>query len=145
MIYLDPPLRPDEDLTAKPSTPRVRGDGRGASPACGGTEGGASPACGRANWSSIPKAWRGRSRELRHDLTPPPIFDPNRALTPSTVRNLSTIMAGAQATHFPVEIDTDARNIVSYAFSLPNGDSLVAFWADNAASELWEPQSNFSF
>jgi hypothetical protein len=63
------------------------------------------------------------------------LFDSNWILIPSTVRNLSTIMAGAKTTSFPVEIDTEAKNVVSYAFSLSNGDILVAFWADGAASE----------
>jgi hypothetical protein len=63
------------------------------------------------------------------------LFDSNWILIPSTIRNLSTIMAGAKTTSFPVEIETEAKNVVSYAFSLPNGDSLVAFWEDGAASE----------
>jgi hypothetical protein len=63
------------------------------------------------------------------------IFDSNWVSIPYTVRNLSTIMAGAKTTSFPVEIDTDAKNVMSYAFSLANGDSLVAFWADDVASE----------
>jgi len=63
------------------------------------------------------------------------IFDSNWVLIPSTIRNLSTIMAGAKITSFPIELDTEAKNVVSYTFSLSNGDSLVAFWADDAASE----------
>jgi hypothetical protein len=63
------------------------------------------------------------------------IFDSNWVAIPATVQNLSTIMAEAKATSISVEIDTDAKNVVSYTFFLPNGDILVAFWADSAASE----------
>jgi hypothetical protein len=63
------------------------------------------------------------------------IFDSNWVSIPSTVRNLSTIMAEVKTTNFLVEIDTEAKNIVSYTFSLSNGDYLVAFWADDTASD----------
>jgi hypothetical protein len=61
------------------------------------------------------------------------IFDPNWVSIPSTVRNLSTIMAGAKPSSLPLEIQSEAENVVSYAFSLSNGDYLVAFWADGVA------------
>jgi hypothetical protein len=63
------------------------------------------------------------------------LFDPKWVAIPFTVRNLSTIMAGAKTAALPVEIESDAKNVVSYAFSLDNGDRLLAFWADRAASD----------
>lgn len=63
------------------------------------------------------------------------IFDPNWVAIPSTVRNLSTIMAGAKTTSIPIELETDAKEVVSYTFALPGGDILVALWRDGAASE----------
>jgi hypothetical protein len=61
------------------------------------------------------------------------IFDSHWVSTPFTVQNLSTIMAGAKVTSFPVKIDTDAGDVVSYTFSLPNGDKLVALWNNGVA------------
>ena len=63
------------------------------------------------------------------------MFDPTWVSIPSTVENLSTIMAGAKTASVPVEIKADARKIVSYAFSLPNGNMMLALWADGVASE----------
>ena len=50
-----------------------------------------------------------------------------------TIRNLSTIMAGTESTELNFEIQSDATYIKSYAFSLPNGDNLIAVWDDGAA------------
>ncbi|MBN1449798.1 MAG: right-handed parallel beta-helix repeat-containing protein [Anaerolineales bacterium] len=50
-----------------------------------------------------------------------------------TVRNLSTIMAGAKPANLAVEIQSDAANIMSYGFSLPNGDQLIALWSNGIA------------
>jgi len=49
------------------------------------------------------------------------------------IRNLCTIMAGAKPTELPIEIESKAVNIVSYGFSLPNGDKLLALWTDGVA------------
>lgn len=49
------------------------------------------------------------------------------------VRNLCTIMAGAEPITLPVEIQSEATNIRSYGFSLPNGDKLFALWTDGVA------------
>ena len=49
------------------------------------------------------------------------------------IRNLCTVMAGAEPASLPVEIESDAENIKSYAFSLPNGDKLLALWSDGVA------------
>ncbi len=52
-----------------------------------------------------------------------------------TVRNLCTIMAGANTINLPIEIHSEATNIKNYSFSLPNNDTLIAFWTDGIAVE----------
>ena len=42
-------------------------------------------------------------------------------------------MAGAKPVSLPVEIESEAENIKSYAFSLSNGDKLLALWTDGVA------------
>ncbi len=54
-----------------------------------------------------------------------------RAFT--VIRNLSTIYSGAEVTQFPVEISTMITNVVSYTFSLPDENYLVALWNDGIA------------
>ena len=49
------------------------------------------------------------------------------------MRNLNTVMAGASPITVPVEIESEATNIASYGFSLPNGETLFALWNDDAA------------
>ena len=49
------------------------------------------------------------------------------------IRNLCTIMAGADPTTIPVEIESEVIKIRSYGFSLPNGDELLALWTDGIA------------
>jgi hypothetical protein len=49
------------------------------------------------------------------------------------VRNLSTIMAGAKPASLNVEIQSEATNIMSYGFSLPNGNQLIALWTNGIA------------
>jgi parallel beta-helix repeat protein len=56
---------------------------------------------------------------------PPLIFD--------TVQNLCTIMAGNKPISLPVTIQSEATNIKTYGFSLPNGDHLIALWTDGVA------------
>jgi hypothetical protein len=51
----------------------------------------------------------------------------------SLVRNISTIMAGANPINLSVEVQGEASNIKTYGFSLPNGDRLVALWTDGLA------------
>jgi len=50
-----------------------------------------------------------------------------------TIRNLSTVMAGARPDNLAVEIESAATNIMSYGFTLPNSDTLFALWTDGAA------------
>jgi hypothetical protein len=52
-----------------------------------------------------------------------------------TLRNLNNVMAGISPISITVEIDSTATNIKSYGFALPNGDSLLALWTDDAAVE----------
>lgn len=47
-----------------------------------------------------------------------------------TLQNLSTVMAGNKTISLPVTIQSEATNIKSYGFSLPNGDNLLALWND---------------
>jgi hypothetical protein len=63
------------------------------------------------------------------------MFDSNWVSIPSATRNLCTLMAGAEPVSLPVEIETEASDVATYAFSLPNGDRLVALWRDGVAVE----------
>jgi len=57
-------------------------------------------------------------------------------LTVETIQNLSTIMAGTESIELPFEIQSDATYIKNYAFSLPNGDYLLAVWNDGVATDF---------
>lgn len=57
----------------------------------------------------------------------------SRRFTDAAITNLCTIMAGAEAISLPLEIEIDATNVMSYSFSLSNGDYLVALWTDGVA------------
>ncbi|MGD2147990.1 MAG: right-handed parallel beta-helix repeat-containing protein [Anaerolineae bacterium] len=54
----------------------------------------------------------------------------------SLVRNLCTVMAGAQPLSLPVRIQTTVTETVSYTFSSPNDAHLVALWTDGIAVEF---------
>lgn len=80
---------------------------------------------------------RGIVMHLGMDLTTeiglnPPGSDP---LIERTVRNLCTVMAGAEPTSLPIEIQSEATNMRNCSFSLSNGDTLVALWTDGIAVE----------
>jgi hypothetical protein len=49
------------------------------------------------------------------------------------IRRLSTVMAGAEPVDLPIEIQSSATNIVSYSFTLPDGDYLVGLWTNGIA------------
>jgi len=49
------------------------------------------------------------------------------------IRNLCTVMVGADPVTIPAEIQTEVTNITSYGFSLPNGDKLLILWIDGVA------------
>lgn len=51
----------------------------------------------------------------------------------TTVRNLSTFMAGAKPSSVSMEIQSTATNTRTYSFSLPDGSQLVALWTDGTA------------
>lgn len=63
------------------------------------------------------------------------MFDTSWVSIPATIRNLCTLLAGAEAAELPIEIETGAREVVSYDFALPGGEYLVAVWLDRAAVE----------
>jgi hypothetical protein len=52
-----------------------------------------------------------------------------------TIQNLATLMAGAEPMSLPVEIESQATDIMSYAFSLPHDGRLFALWTHGAASD----------
>jgi hypothetical protein len=64
------------------------------------------------------------------------------AMTPAfvtpyaTVQNLATIMAGAEVGELSVDFESEAPDIRSYVFSLPDGDWLIALWSDGAAVDF---------
>ena len=51
----------------------------------------------------------------------------------TVVHNLSTVMAGAKTVDLPIQIGSTITNTISYTFSLPNHDHLVALWNDGIA------------
>ena len=55
------------------------------------------------------------------------------AIRTFTVRNLSTVMVGAEPISLPLTIQTTATNVVSYTFALPDDGRLIALWTDGIA------------
>lgn len=51
------------------------------------------------------------------------------------IHNLNNIFSGAKPISLPVEIESRATNIMSYSFSLPNGDKMFAVWTNGMAVE----------
>ena len=51
------------------------------------------------------------------------------------IRNLATLMAGAEPADVDVAVRTKANDVASYAFSTPEGGHLVALWTDGVAVE----------
>jgi hypothetical protein len=49
------------------------------------------------------------------------------------IQNLCTVMVGAEPVSVSVDIGSEATNIKSYSFSLPNSDRLLALWTDGVA------------
>jgi hypothetical protein len=60
---------------------------------------------------------------------------PHRTWSYDTIRSLATAMAGAEPANLPVQIQTTVTNTVSYTFSLPNDNHLIALWTDGVAVE----------
>lgn len=63
------------------------------------------------------------------------VYGKERQRSYSVIRNLCTVMAGAEPTSLAIEIQSKATNIRSYSFSLPNGDQLISLWTDGVAVE----------
>ena len=59
----------------------------------------------------------------------------HRTWSYETIQSLATVMAGAEPATLPVQIQTTVTNTVSYTFSLPNDDHLIALWTDGVAVE----------
>jgi len=60
-------------------------------------------------------------------------FQPDRVIPFATIRNLCTVMAGTRSDSVTVEIQSEANNIRSYGFSLPDGEKMIALWTDSVA------------
>jgi hypothetical protein len=56
-----------------------------------------------------------------------------RKITFPMVRNLCTLMAGAEPANLSIQMQSTTTNTVSYTFSLPNNDDLIALWTDGIA------------
>jgi len=70
------------------------------------------------------------------DMTTDNLSLGNGSTVPSFVEaapRLATILDGAKPRPLAVDIQSDAANLASYSFSLPNGDRLLALWADGTA------------
>ena len=52
-----------------------------------------------------------------------------------TAPRLTSVMDGARPTRLHVRIETEATDVTSYGFGLPNGDRLLAVWRDGVASD----------
>jgi hypothetical protein len=53
----------------------------------------------------------------------------------NTFPNLCTTLAGALPTDLPVQIQSTVTNTLSYTFSLPNSDHLIALWNNGIAAD----------
>jgi hypothetical protein len=51
------------------------------------------------------------------------------------IRNLSTLIAGAEPISLPVKIEVGGLDLKLYSFSLPNDSRLIALWRDEMAIE----------
>jgi len=76
---------------------------------------------------------RGVMMHLGMDVVVSPMVGSLNRVAYSTVGNLATAMAGGNPIEFPVEIKSDATNLMSLGFSLPDGDRLFAVWTDGVA------------
>jgi hypothetical protein len=52
-----------------------------------------------------------------------------------TIRRLNTLMAGARPLSHNVRIENEPPDTATYAFELPNGDALFAFWRSGVAKD----------
>ena len=54
-------------------------------------------------------------------------------LPAKVIRNLTTVLDGAEPEPMDLDIQSEAGDIVSYTFALPDGGRLIALWMDGAA------------
>jgi hypothetical protein len=59
--------------------------------------------------------------------------DPEFKVITFAIVNLSTLMDTAIPSNHAIDIQSEAERIVSYEFTLPNGDRLLAIWSDGVA------------
>ncbi|MBE0687376.1 MAG: hypothetical protein IH585_15400 [Anaerolineaceae bacterium] len=59
--------------------------------------------------------------------------DPGSMVITFAIANLSTLMDTAIPSNHAIDIQSEAERIVSYEFTLPNGDRLLAIWSDGVA------------
>ncbi|HCS38364.1 MAG TPA: hypothetical protein DIW44_02115 [Anaerolineaceae bacterium] len=78
---------------------------------------------------------RGIMAHLGMDVSVGVMIDPRLMMIRSTTGNLCTLMVGAIPESLPIEIQSEAKNVLSYSFSLPNGDKLFVFWSNGAAMD----------
>jgi hypothetical protein len=64
------------------------------------------------------------------------VREDDRPRSNSVIRNLCSIMAGAQPIELPIMIESDTSNIKYYWFSQTNGDFLVVLWKDDTAVDV---------
>lgn len=58
---------------------------------------------------------------------------PTNPFVSRAIRNISDIMAGAEATEMPIDLQGGDDDNVSYSFELPQGGVLIAVWRDGVA------------
>jgi hypothetical protein len=95
------------------------------------------------SWQSHPETVcakyyaRGDVRHLGMNVTAGNLRIPHsNAASMGAVRNLATLMAGAQPTDLSLSVQTTAADVVSYTFALPGDDYLVALWTDGIAADF---------
>jgi Dockerin type I domain len=79
---------------------------------------------------------RGIVTHLGLDVTievagPPPYYVTQYAV----VGNLCTVMAGTTTDSVAIQIQSDAADLRSYSFSLPDGGKMIALWTDGIAED----------
>lgn len=75
-------------------------------------------------------------------VAPGPLVGCHRQVAVPT-KVLATTLDGARAAPFPFELTTTMTNVLSYTFSLPGGDRMIAFWDHNAAMDSY-PESELT-
>jgi hypothetical protein len=86
-----------------------------------------------SNIQSVKYLTRSIIMHLGMDISATQLLLVNNPQLYRTNAYLSTVMAGNKAISLPASIQSEAPNIQSYGFSLPNGDTLLALWNDGAA------------